>query len=104
MKQSMMDRGLIKKIIAYCYEVSTQTNTDDFFDYMPHIRAISIRIYPDGWSVKSNAEHIKYKGDPIIFFNNDFYGIEGLEYVVRELKRLYYRYKCRRWSNDSINT
>ncbi len=84
---------LLKEMIAYCYEISTQTNADAFFDYIPHIRAISVRIYPDGWSAKSDAEYIEYEGHREVYFNNDIYGIEALEYIVRELDKLYRRYK-----------
>lgn len=78
---------LLKRIVAYCYAISTQTNADAFFDYSPHIKAITIRIYPDGWSDEADPEYILYEGNFVIDFS--FYGIESLEYVVRQLKQLY---------------
>lgn len=84
---------LLKEIIAYCYQISTQTKADAFFDYIPHIKAISIRIYHNGWSAKSEPGYLNYKGNRDIYFNNDIYGIEGLEYAVQKLERMYFYYK-----------
>ena len=90
-KEENCTEVLLKEIIARCFEISTQTKADVFFDYHPHITSISIRIYLDGWSTNSDCLNMKYKGEQIINFGS--WGTESLVYALEELDRLYEKYK-----------
>ena len=59
---------LLGQIIATCYEISTQTKADAFFDYSPHTSQISIVIHPTGWNVDDKWD---YEGGNVFYLFND---------------------------------
>lgn len=60
---------LLGQIIATCYEISTQTKADAFFDYSPHTSQISISIHPTGWNENDEWE---YDGGNVFYLLNNY--------------------------------
>ena len=103
---------LLNQILATCYEISTQTKADAFFDYSPHISGIIISIHPNGWSEDDDYEDedscffLKFDGDYQICFgdcepeddllepDDDYYkrGIEPLQKAYEQLEALKKQY------------
>ena len=91
-KSENLTEDLLTNILGHCYEISTQTNADAFFEYAPHTSEITIRIYPDGWSAEADCEYIRYRETNSIYFNNED-GTEMLEYALEQLDKLLDKYK-----------
>ncbi|MCI8396857.1 MAG: hypothetical protein HFJ52_04205 [Clostridia bacterium] len=51
-------KELFEKVAGLCYEISTRTKADAFFDYYPHCNVFNVRYYENGWSDRVNAEYI----------------------------------------------
>jgi len=94
---------LLTNILGKCYEISTQTKVDVFFDYAPHTSEIMIRIYPNGWSAEADCEYIRHKGTNSIYFDNED-GTERLEYALEQLAKLYDQYKCEMKLSGEVET
>ena len=41
-------------LAALCYEISTETGNDVFFDYMPHISRVEVQVFNGKWYPGSN--------------------------------------------------
>lgn len=84
--------NLLKQIISKCYEISTQTPADVFFNYSPHTSEISVRYYPKGWDVDHDeCVHFRYRYNESIYFGGKN-GIEPLENIFEQLNELYSKY------------
>lgn len=47
---------LLCEVLSKCYEISTNTKADVFFDYAPHVKAFSVFVYRDGWTEKTACD------------------------------------------------
>ena len=47
---------LLCEILSKCYEISTNTKADVFFDYAPHVNTFSVFVYRDGWTEETNGD------------------------------------------------
>lgn len=103
-KYDCFTEDLLKIIVGHCYEISTQTKADAFFDYAPHTSEITIRIYPDGWSAEADPEYIRYKGTNSIYFNNCDSETEGLEYALEQLAKLHDQYEREMKLSEEVET
>lgn len=100
---------LLGQIIATCYEISTQTKADAFFNYSPHTSQISIAIHPTGWNENdkwdSDGGNVFYLlNDCAIYFgdsepdcdwvDDDYYkrGIKPLQKAYEQLEALKKQY------------
>lgn len=41
--------NLLCEVLNMCYEISTKTEADVFFEYSPHVDAYMVYCYRDGW-------------------------------------------------------
>ena len=78
-KYDSFTEDLLTEIVGHCYEISTQTKADAFFEYAPHTSEITI-------------EYIRYKGTNSIYFNDED-GTERLEYALEQLAKLHDQYE-----------
>lgn len=44
---------MICKVFGLCYKISTESEADVFFEYMPHCSSYSVDVYPHGWKPRS---------------------------------------------------
>ena len=86
----------LQEIVARCYEISTKTKADAFFDYSPHTRQISVCVYENGWSEDATIEDVIYIAYPVYFGKGEYLddretfddGLEGLDKTISRLKLL----------------
>ena len=48
---------LMAEVLGLCYEISTNSEADCFFDYSPHVDSFDVSVYEFGWAVGANAEY-----------------------------------------------
>lgn len=41
---------LLCEILNKCYEISTNTKADVFFEYAPHVKRFTVYVYRNGWT------------------------------------------------------
>lgn len=46
-------------LVSKCYQISTTTDADVFFEYFPHVNTFTVYVCPDGWTPE-NAGHMEY--------------------------------------------
>lgn len=102
-KYDSFTEDLLTEIVGHCYEISTQTKADAFFEYAPHTSEITIRIYPDGWYAEADPEYIRYKGTNSIYFNDED-GTERIEYALEQLAKLHDQYKREMKLSEEVET
>lgn len=87
----------LQEIVALCYEISTKTKADAFFDYSPHTRQISVYVYENGWSEDATIEDDAIEiAHPVYFGKGEYLddretfdnGLEGLDKTISRLKLL----------------
>ena len=72
---------LVLDIMQLGVEISKNTKTDVFVEYIGHVDQLSVRIYEDGW--ENSKEH--YSKD--IYLNTKAYQTE--EYIIEILEEIY---------------
>lgn len=50
-------KDLFLKVVELCYEISTTTKADVFFNYSPHVNYFTIYYYADGWEENKEADY-----------------------------------------------
>lgn len=77
----MYKADLIGKIVKKCYEISTKSKADVFFNYYPHCNTYEIKYHLEGWDYNSKGTYLT--DDAII---DDIY---NLEKTLKELDKLW---------------
>lgn len=78
-------KELLLKILALCYEISTTTKADVFFDYQPHCNYYGVRYYKYGWDENDEAIYIDISTK--INIKNLKNTLEKLEKLKSEVKQ-----------------
>lgn len=47
---------LLCEVLNKCYEISTKTIADVFFDYAPHVNTFTVWVYRNGWTPETAAD------------------------------------------------
>lgn len=85
----------LQEIVALCYEISTKSKADAFFDYSPHTRQISVIVYENGWNEDATIEDDAIEFDYPVYFGKGVFlddrktfddGLEGLDKTISRLK------------------
>jgi hypothetical protein len=45
---------LLCEVLSKCYEISTNTVADVFFEYAAHVNTFSVYVYREGWTEQSS--------------------------------------------------
>ena len=48
------------EVLGLCYEISTNSEADCFFNYSPHVNYFDVHVYEYGWSEKEEHECERY--------------------------------------------
>ena len=48
---------LMAEVLGLCYEISTNSEADCFFDYSPHVDSFDVSVYEFGWAVGAKGEY-----------------------------------------------
>lgn len=79
-------------LLLYAYKISTQTKSQVFLEYSPHVDKISVRIFENGW--KENCSPTKDEG---IYLSDEMYfgttASAELDKAIMTLKDLHRRNK-----------
>ena len=49
-------KKLLCEVLSKCYEISTNTEADVFFDYSPHVNSFSVFVYRNGWTPETAGD------------------------------------------------
>lgn len=72
-------KELLLKVLALCYEISTTTRADVFFDYYSHCNYYSVCYNKDGW----------YENDETIYIDLcTEINIKNLKITLKKLEKL----------------
>ena len=47
---------LMAEVLGLCYEISTNSEADCFFNYSPHVNFFDVHVYESGWSRDAEGE------------------------------------------------
>lgn len=47
---------LLCEVLSKCYEISTKTIADVFFDYAPHVNTFTVWVYRNGWTQETAGD------------------------------------------------
>lgn len=50
--------NLLCEVLSMCYEISTKTEADVFFEYLPHVDSYMVYCHPNGWQPTVEFEWI----------------------------------------------
>jgi hypothetical protein len=78
MSDKIVEEYLLK-VFRKCYEISTTTDHDVFFDYYPHINCYEIDVHFGGWRDNRITTHIT---EP-----NTHVTLENMEETLEKLKK-----------------
>lgn len=70
----------MKRVLALCVKISTNTKADCFFSYDPHCDSYSVHIHRDGWEEDDEAEWL----DMVTECEED-----ALDNTIKKLKEIY---------------
>ena len=76
----------VAEVFKLCYKISTETQSDVFFDYAPHVKWITIRIFLNSWGY--NIHHDEEIG---IKVDNNLDNLHDIEDIICKLQKLYNR-------------
>lgn len=51
---------MLCEVLNLCYKISTESEADVFFEYIPHCNAYRVYVYPHGW--KPNTDKLSLTG------------------------------------------
>lgn len=71
-------QSIAAEILQKCIAISETKKADAFFEYCPHIHAMSVSIFLDGWKAKANRDK-----DFTVYFDWDD---ESVDDQVQEMK------------------
>lgn len=54
---------LMAEALGLCYEISTHSEADCFFEYCPHVDSFYVRVYEFGWAEGAKGEYYAFGVD-----------------------------------------
>ena len=59
-KESMR---LMAEVLSLCYEISTHSEADCFFNYIPHVNGLCVQVFEFGWEKGAKGEYYAFCAD-----------------------------------------
>ena len=60
MNERERNERLLAEVLGLCYEISTNSEADCFFNYSPHVDTFDVQFFEFGWAVGAKGEYIAY--------------------------------------------
>ena len=54
---------LMSDVLGLCYEISTHSEADCFFNYSPHVNGFCVHVFEAGWAEGAKGEYYAFSAD-----------------------------------------
>lgn len=54
---------LMAEVLGLCYEISTNSEADCFFNYSPHVNGFCVQVFEFGWAEGTKGEYYAFFAD-----------------------------------------
>ena len=54
---------LMAEVLCLCYEISTHSEADCFFNYSPHVNGFYVHVFEFGWAEGAKGEYYAFSAD-----------------------------------------
>lgn len=60
MSEREMNVRYMAEVMGLCYEISTHSDADCFFNYSPHVNSFDVQVFEFGWAVGAKGEYYAF--------------------------------------------